>query len=295
MKSLVSIVIPTYNRAVDLKRALLSVLNQTYTNWEVIIVDNHSTDNTNELVNEFADQRIKLVKINNNGLIAASRNLGIKSARGEYVAFLDSDDWWTPNKLDESIQYLENDIDFIYHDMFLVKKPNQMFYFRRAKTREIISPSFRDLLLNGNAINNSSVIVRKRLLDVAGMLPEDIEMNPICDYHAWLHISKHTEKIKRIPKVLGYYWVGGGNVSTSSRTITSLTRFESIYERELKIYGGTSTYMCNYIRGRTLYMMKSYEKAKISLSKINRTNSPISFYIKARLMLFMMKKYIEKK
>src|SRR3989338_2810117 len=102
MKPIVSIVIPTYNRACDLERALKSVLAQTYSNWEALVVDNHSSDNTDDVVKSLNDSRLKLFKIHNDGVIAASRNAGVKHATGEYIAFLDSDDWWMPQKLEES-------------------------------------------------------------------------------------------------------------------------------------------------------------------------------------------------
>ena len=100
MNPLVSIIIPTYNRANDLKRALQSVFDQTFTDWEILVVDNHSIDETDSLIKSFNDPKIKLLKIHNEGVIAKSRNLGFKHALGEYIAFLDSDDWWKPKKLE---------------------------------------------------------------------------------------------------------------------------------------------------------------------------------------------------
>ena len=111
----VSVIIPTYNRASDLKRALNSVQEQTFVNWEALVVDNNSEDNTDEIVIGFNDPRIKLFKINNDGVIAASRNKGIKEASGEYIAFLDSDDWWAPNKLELSVAALKAGSDIVYH------------------------------------------------------------------------------------------------------------------------------------------------------------------------------------
>src|SRR4051812_44716056 len=96
---LVSVVIPTYNHAQFLGRALGSVIAQTYTNWEAIVVDNHSQDDTDAVVASQSDPRIKLLKIHNNGVIAASRNKAMREARGEWIAFLDSDDAWYPEKL----------------------------------------------------------------------------------------------------------------------------------------------------------------------------------------------------
>ncbi len=84
---LVSIVIPTYNHANYLRKALQSVLDQTYKNWEAIVIDNHSTDDTKKVINKFNDPRIRYLKIHNYGVIAKSRNAGILAAKGEWVAF----------------------------------------------------------------------------------------------------------------------------------------------------------------------------------------------------------------
>jgi len=83
VNSMVSVIIPSYNHAHFLKQSLKSVIDQTYSNWEAILVDNHSEDNTDSIINSFANARIKILKIYNNGVIAVSRNLGIKHACGE--------------------------------------------------------------------------------------------------------------------------------------------------------------------------------------------------------------------
>ncbi|EMO04349.1 glycosyltransferase-like protein, family 2 domain protein, partial [Leptospira interrogans serovar Icterohaemorrhagiae str. Verdun HP] len=114
MNPLVSVVIPTYNHSDFLKLSLASVINQTYLNWEAIVIDNHSNDNTDEVVSSFGNSKVRLTKIKNNGVISVSRNLGIKEAKGDWISFLDSDDLWFPNKLERvvfEIQKLENQID----------------------------------------------------------------------------------------------------------------------------------------------------------------------------------------
>ena len=115
----ISIIIPTYNRKNELIRAINSVLKQTYIFWELLIVDNHSSDGTLNYINSIDDHRIRFLSINNNGVIASSRNLGIRQSTGEYIAFLDSDDWWKDDKLEKSIAYLERGYDFIYHSFCL--------------------------------------------------------------------------------------------------------------------------------------------------------------------------------
>ena len=99
---IVSIVIPTYNREQFLSRALISVVSQSFTSWEAIVVDNYSEDNTEQVIEDFGDSRIKLLKIHNRGIIAASRNIGIKTSKGKWIAFLDSDDF---RKLDVFFQH----------------------------------------------------------------------------------------------------------------------------------------------------------------------------------------------
>ena len=110
-----------------------------------------------EIVNNFTEPRLKLLKIQNNGIIAASRNMGIKASKGEWIAFLDSDDWWNPYKLQTCIENVNNNIDLIYHDLAIV---NGKISFRRRKTRsrQLKKPVIIDLLVNGNPICNSSVM-----------------------------------------------------------------------------------------------------------------------------------------
>lgn len=99
-RPLTSVIIPTYNRARDLKEAVNSVLRQTYQNMEIIVVDDGSTDETHELMNSFTDQRIKYIKKKNERHPGKTRNVGLQAARGEYIAFLDDDDLWLPEKLE---------------------------------------------------------------------------------------------------------------------------------------------------------------------------------------------------
>ena len=132
----ISIIIPTFNRKNELIRAINSVLKQTYTFWELLIVDNHSSDGTLNYINSIDDNRIRFLSINNNGVIASSRNLGIRQSTGEYIAFLDSDDWWKEDKLEKSIAYLERGYDFIYHSMEITSssKPRPTFFNKKIKT-----------------------------------------------------------------------------------------------------------------------------------------------------------------
>lgn len=284
MHALISIIIPTYNRARDLYHALRSVLAQTYPTWEALVVDNYSSDNTEDIVKSFGDPRIQLFKIHNNGVIAASRNLGIKHATGEYVAFLDSDDWWIPQKLEESLKYLEQGADVVYHDLFLMTRHRQKIFWRKAHTRDLRSPVFNDLIANGNALNNSSVVVRKKLIDEIEGLSEDHDLVAIEDYDAWLRIAKFTEKFKKIPKTLGYYWEGGGNTSNPHRIINNINAIEARYADAIF---GLGVDWLNYVKGRSYYRLRHYETARKHLASIC-SRAPFFMKVKSRWMLLLM-------
>ena len=115
MNDLVSIIMPSYNTAKYIEESIQSVLNQTYKNWELIIVDDCSTDNTDEIVSQFNDKRIIYLKNEQNSGAAISRNRALREAKGKWIAFLDSDDLWLPEKLERQIQFMiDNDCYFSY-------------------------------------------------------------------------------------------------------------------------------------------------------------------------------------
>lgn len=115
--NLVSIITPTYNCGKYIGETIKSVLAQTYTNWEMLIIDDCSTDNTREIVANFKDLRIKYYCLDNNSGAAICRNTALKMARGRWIAFLDSDDVWLPRKLDQQIKFMiDNNYYFTYHD-----------------------------------------------------------------------------------------------------------------------------------------------------------------------------------
>lgn len=121
---MISVVIPTYNRRHELERALNSVFAQTHSEWEVVVVDDASDDGTEELVRELASERVQYHRLPGRSGAAAARNVGVELAKGEYIAFLDSDDEWVPRKLEIQVEALEKgdaDIDVVYCGMTLCR------------------------------------------------------------------------------------------------------------------------------------------------------------------------------
>jgi len=127
----VSVIISTYNRAHLIGRAIQSVLNQTYQDFEVIVVDDGSTDNTEEIVKSFNDPRIRYIRHEKNKGAAAARNTGIKAARGKYIAFQDSDDEWLPEKLEKQMKVFENappEAGVVYTDMQRINEDGEHYW-----------------------------------------------------------------------------------------------------------------------------------------------------------------------
>ena len=227
---LVSVVIPSYNHGRYLGRALQSVLDQTYNHWEAFVIDNHSTDDTDEILNRFVDPRITVLKIFNNGVIAASRNMGIRAAKGDWVAFLDSDDWWTSDKLQACLIYLNDKVDFLYHDLVVATEHPSIFKRKKVQSRQVKCPVLMDLLLRGNAISNSSVVVRKSRIMKIGGINECVEMIASEDYNTWLRIAQQTDQFVYVASILGYCFKHSQNISRQDMSIpNSLAVAEFVY------------------------------------------------------------------
>ncbi len=232
MNRIVSIIIPTYNRSKDLYRAINSVINQTYHTWELIIIDNHSVDETEQIVKSFNDNRIKYYKYHNNGIIAKSRNFGISISKGDYIAFLDSDDWWKINKLEKALIFLNKGFDFIYHNLIIKKK--SFIFNKTVKAKSVKSPVYNYLLNTGNCIPCSSVILKKKLLIDTKGFSENPELVCVEDYDLWLRISLITNKFYFLKENLGYYWVGDNisnnlDLKAKNLNILELTYFKDYF------------------------------------------------------------------
>jgi len=291
MSDLISVIIPNYNQGVFLKRAIESVLSQTYQHFEIIVVDNHSSDQTDEIIKKFEEHLIQLYKIHNNGIIATSRNYGIARAKGKYIALLDSDDWWTKDKLQISIDELEAGYDIVYHDLWMVTKQNQRFHKRKVGARQVETPVYKDLLLRGNALPNSSVVFRHSLGDTVGYISEDTELKGVEDYDFWLKISNVTERFKFIPQVLGFYWYGGENFSKNlNMLIIGINKLLKLHEDNFRMkYNGEAPSYILFRRARTAYLLKDEILSARYLSELCRQNMSFTVRLKVYWMLWRIK------
>lgn len=210
---LVTVAMPTYNQAKYLETAINSVINQTYSNLELVIVDNCSSDSTDKILSNVGDPRVTVLKVSNKGSIAKSRNLILEKANGEWIAFLDSDDCWTYNKIESCAEHFQEGVDFIYHNLIKVTGEQNPLHSKSINSRRLQKPIFQDLMINGNCIATSSAVVRTSLLKRVGGMNESREMIGIEDFNTWLKISRITDGFKFISKNLGYYRIHDTNIS----------------------------------------------------------------------------------
>jgi len=186
MNPKVSVVIPTYNSAQFIVETLESVFAQTYEDYEIIVVDDGSTDNTREVLKPYMS-RIRYIYKENGGASSA-RNLGIKSAEGEYIAFLDSDDLWMPEKLEKQMEYFQTNPDcgLVYSDCIRIDSDG--VYLPQSDVYSKVSGYIFLKLLEGFVLPTSTVIAKVECFGIAGYFDENLERCE--DYDLWLRIAR---------------------------------------------------------------------------------------------------------
>lgn len=233
---LVSVVIPTFNRAYCIQRCINSVLNQSYKNLECIVIDNNSNDNSNLIFEQYKDNRLKIYKINNNGIIAKSRNLGISKSKGEVIAFLDSDDWWEEMKVEICINEINKGYDFIYHDLIIkdFSGKKRLIKKKYISSKNLNPSPINYLLYKGNPIPLSSTLIRKKKILDAGKFDEDYDLVGAEDFYLWINIALQTCKFKNLNTPLGYYTINNDSFTSSAKSIKYFNKiFRNLYDKKL--------------------------------------------------------------
>ena len=212
-KELVSIIMPTCNRANIITDSIISVLAQTYRNWELIIIDDGGTDNTENVVNEFNDNRIRYERLDSGQGNAAARNLGQSLAKGSIISYLDDDDIWDPDTLLISVNALRDSnrktmysAQIVWEGFNNILRIGNRFKFLR------FAPFNRSLLENANYISMISFVHDRSLIDTVGGFDESLNR-----YVDWDLILRYTEKEipLALPCILSHYFQGRDNLSVS--------------------------------------------------------------------------------
>ncbi len=210
---MVSVVVPTFNRVGMLRQSVEAILAQSWQDFEIIIVDNMSEDGTQDYVAGLAPAPVRYLRNPNNGVIAVNRNLGVREARGRFVAFCDDDDLWRPEKLARQVA-------------LMLARPELALCYTAAEyfvdggrswergVRDAVADQHFDHLLSRNFISNSSVLIRKDVLDELGALNVDPDVKGCEDYEYWLRVS-YRHPIACIAEPLLRYRIHPNAISVS--------------------------------------------------------------------------------
>jgi glycosyltransferase involved in cell wall biosynthesis len=227
----ISVIIPTYNRAHLLKKSIDSVLNQTYANLEVIVIDDNSSDNTDEVLNRYNDERIRYIKNKVNRGASDARNQGIEIARGEYLTFLDSDDELFVDKLEKQVTKfsgLSNKYGLVYCGYCFVSS-------EKGEIEEHIFPELYgnvySNLLTRNIFPIHAPVVKRECFKKCGIFDTSL---PACeDWDIWIRVARHYE-FAFVPEILAKYYIHGKQKSTEMESVV-LAREKIVekYRREL--------------------------------------------------------------
>ncbi|MEM3407746.1 MAG: glycosyltransferase [Nitrososphaerota archaeon] len=267
---LVSVIIPTYNRAWLLSKAVESVLNQSYQNFEVIIIDDCSEDDTKNLVKKFKDRRIRYIRHRKRKGAAAARNTGIKAAKGNYIAFQDSDDYWHPKKLEKQMRTFLNaphDLGVVYTSFWRIDGNKKVYYPRpHIKPKE---GYLHEVLLKTNFIGLSTAVVKRKCFEKAGVFDEDLPRQQ--DWDLWLRISKYY-CFKHIDEPLVTSYLHHDSIS---RNINAYTiAMKHILKKYFEEISKKPTLLGKYYFeiGASLCLSGKIEEGKLYFFKAIRTN-----------------------
>jgi glycosyltransferase involved in cell wall biosynthesis len=227
--SIVSIVIPAYNNAKFLPEAIESVLDQTYKDYEIIVVDDGSTDNTKEVLAPYFD-KIKYIQQQNQGA-GNARNTGIRHSQGEYIAFLDADDVWLPEKLHIQINYLNNNprIAMVYSLSYSMSEDGKQIKKKGKWGRTLPSENLFDVLFLHNIIPTSTVVVRNEVFNTIGLFDESLINSQ--DRDLWLRIARELN-VAGISKLLSKYRHTSGSLRKNKGAIEFIRR---VIEKHYKL------------------------------------------------------------
>lgn len=262
----VSVVIPTHNRSNYLKRAIDSVLGQSFQDFELIIVDDNSDDDTEDVVHSYSDKRIKYLKNTKNLKATKSRNIGICNAKGKYIALLDDDDYWYPHKLEKQIDKIfqsNKNLGFVYSGFSIVLQKNNTIFMNIYPQKK--GKVFKDII-NFNILGSPTPLIRKDLLLRAGLF--DNSFKSAQDWDLWIRLSMLTE-FDYVDEILACYVIHENQISTGL-----LNKIESIsmiinkykYYYEKDPYALASQYkkmaalymVTNRVKDSQIYAYKAY-------------------------------------
>lgn len=278
-----SIILPTYNGEKYIRRAIESVLSQTFQDFEIIVVDDFSKDDTVKIVKELqkGDSRIKLLCLEeNSGGPAHPKNKGFEISCGKYIAYLDQDDEWYPDKLKEQINFFDNSsnksLGLVSCGADLIDDSGKCFgVFTPTKNKTV----FPEILLRNPIYSNSSVMIKREVIDVVGGRDENIKYSE--DLDMWIRIAKAGYDIDYIYKPLFRYHFHEDNVTKTTGILSKVKDVEYMFRKHKDLYLKYDYVYIGYFRLGVMYFLggdsKKSRQCFINSIKINRVFVPSYF------------------
>ena len=251
---LVSIIIPLYNAQRYIKETIKSVLNQSYTNWELIIIDDCSTDNSIKVVNTFKNKKIKLIRSEINfGGPARPRNIGLDNANGDYIAFLDSDDVWLYDKLEKQVEHLfGTNSDIVYTLANTIDtNSNIIGKFNNQNIYNKIKYFCNDLTISyfSNYININTVLMKK---DLKIKFREDRYLIAVEDWMFWIEHLYNNKKVVLLKESLINYRIDINSISdrSSDKSYRKVYILYSIlfFEKKISFFKFSISFVLNSLK-----------------------------------------------
>lgn len=254
----VSIIIPAYNSALFIKRALDSVLGQTWGDWELLVIDDCSTDGTADIVASYAqkDARIRLLHTEkNSGAPALPKNIGVENARGEYVAFLDHDDEWLPTKLEKQLQVFADSKDerlgLVSCGANLINNKGKRFSVYNPALTKV---GFPEILLRNPVYSNSSVLMKKEVIENVG--ERDVKMKYSEDWDMWIRVCENNYNMYFIDEPLFNYYFHDSNVTKATKDrLIKVRDAEYVFCKHQDLYAKYNYTHVGYFRLGVMYFL----------------------------------------
>jgi glycosyltransferase involved in cell wall biosynthesis len=233
----IDVVIPVHNRPQELDRALASLSAQHDRNFGVIVCDDGSSEDLSGVIGRWERVlRIDFVRIQPFGGPARPRNVGVSRSSATWVSFLDSDDWWFPQRISRLREVLSGDADVVYHPLRIDRGMNRRSsWLRRSgvvglpvRGTDVVAHMIR----RGNPVATSGATVRRDALLSVNGFREQIDRISVEDFDCWLRLAARGRQFKFLPDVLGGYWFGGGNISVNAPL--QYWRYRMLFEQQLQ-------------------------------------------------------------
>ncbi len=250
MMAIITIVISSYNKKLYISECIKSVINQTYDNWKLIIIDDGSKDGTQKVLQQFiSNKRIEIIFLKKNKGPSFCRNLGIRLSSSKYIGFLDADDFWDKKKLEEQIKFMEDKkISFSYSDYYIFKEQEMI-----KKTNIISEFNYSDFIKN-SSINTSTMVVEKKVIGNIKFKKLDL----LEDYIFKCEILKKNYVAKKINICSAAYRLTGNNRSSNKiKNLMYLWKVNKKYNK-LNFFENLSSIVNISINSLKKYGLKKY-------------------------------------